>query len=664
MVTRRQVLGAGAVAGAAVLIPAALRLSTASADPVPGGTLDPTSLPKYVTPLFVLPAMPTAPSTSNGLDTYSIAARQISQQILPSGSPATTVFAYGSASGSANTFHYPSLTIEGATNRPVRVTWANQLVDSNGRFRPHLLSIDPSLHWANPPGGTSGRDSRPTFTTTPAAYRGPVPLVTHLHGAHVFEESDGYPEAWYLPDASNIPRGYATVGSFYDQFKSEANSRYGVTWAKGTATFQYPNDQRATSLWFHSHELGLTRVNVYAGLAGFYFLRGGSSDLPAGTLPGPAPKPGDPSGTRYYEIPLMIQDRSFNTDGSLFFPTSRDFFGDVPAGGPYLPTTDVNPIWNPEFFGNTMVVNGRTWPMLTVEPRRYRFRLLNACNTRVVMLKVASNPTAARPAPAALPISVIGTDGGFLPKPVRLDSVTVAVAERFDVIIDFTGLPQGTQLYLINEGPDEPFGGGSPGVDFTPADPGTTGQVMKFVVGTLHGTDTSCPVNQLSLPSITPIGNSTVTRRLSLNEMDSTTFPEAPNMGMLGTLNSDGTPNALHWGDAISEKVSVGSTETWELYNFTEDGHPIHIHQVQFQVVNRQTMQTTASGAVDINGTASKTKPRPPQSWETGFKDTVVALPGEVTRVKAKFDLKGRFVWHCHIIDHEDNEMMRPYQVS
>jgi bilirubin oxidase len=240
----------------------------------------------------------------------------------------------------------------------------------------------------------------------------------------------------------------------------------------------------------------------------------------------------------------------------------------------------------------------------------------------------------------------------------------MAVAERFDVIIDFTGLPHGTALYLINEGPDEPYGGGSPGVDFTPADPGTTGQVMKFVVGTLNGTDTSCPVNQLSLPSITPIGNSTVTRRLSLNEMDSTTFPEAPNMGMLGTLKSDGTPNALHWGDAITENVSVGSTETWELYNFTEDGHPIHIHQVQFQVVNRQTMQTTASGAVDVNGTSSKTKPRPPQSWETGFKDTVVALPGEVTRVKAKFDLKGRFVWHCHIIDHEDNEMMRPYQVS
>src|SRR5262249_48719231 len=150
----------------------------------------------------------------------------------------------------------------------------------------------------------------------------------------------------------------------------------------------YRNDQRATALWFHSHELGMTRVNVYAGLSGMYLLRGGSSDLPAGVLPGPAPRVGDPAGTRYREIPLIIQDRSFNTDGSLFLPNSRAFFGDVPAGGPSLPQTDVPPMWNPEFFGNTMVVNGRTWPVLAVEPRRYRFRILNACNTRVVLLKI------------------------------------------------------------------------------------------------------------------------------------------------------------------------------------------------------------------------------------------------------------------------------------
>ena len=663
MVTRRQILGAGAVAGAAVFVPAALRWSTATADPVPGGTLDPTSLAKYVTPLFVLPAMPMCPSPSSNLDVYSIAARQISQQILPSGSPATPVFAYGSTTNNS-TFRFPSWTIEASTNRPVRVTWANQLVDGSGKFRPHLLPVDPTLHWANPPGGTSGRDSRPTFRSTPGPYRGPVPFVTHLHGAHVFEESDGYPEAWYLPDASNIPSGYATVGSFYDRYKSEASNRFGANWPKGAAIFQYPNDQRATGLWFHSHELGMTRANIYAGLAGQYILRGGSSDLPSGTLPGPAPKIGDPAGTRYYEIPLIIQCRSFNSNGSLFFPNSRDFFGDVPAGGPYIPTTDVPPIWNPEFFGNTMVVNGNTWPRLTVEPRRYRFRIVNASNTRVLMLKVVSNATAARPAQAALPIWIIGSDGGFLPRPVQVDSATVAVAERYDVIIDFTGIAAGTKLYLINEGPDEPFGGGSPGVDFTPADPATTGQVLQFVVGSLNGRDHSTPPSQLSLPSITAIGSSSKTRRLSLNEMDSTTFTEAPTMGMLGTLNSDGTPNALHWSDAVTENPTVNNTETWELYNFTEDGHPIHIHQTQFQVINRQTMQMSSASAVDVNSTASKTKPRPPASWENGFKDTVIALPGEVTRVKVKFDLKGRYVWHCHIIDHEDNEMMRPFQVS
>jgi bilirubin oxidase len=662
MVTRRQVLGAAAVAGAALMVPVALRSSSAGASALPGGSLDPTTVAKYKTPLFILPAMPSSPSPSSNLDAYSIAARQISQQVLPSGSPATTVFAYG-ANGSC--MRWPSYTIEATTNRPVRVTWANQLVDSNNKYLPHLFSIDQTLHWANPPGGTSGRDSRPTFTSTPAAYRGPVPLVTHLHGAHVFEDSDGYPEAWYLPNAKNIPNGYAVSGSFYDQFKSEAQNRFGVNWAPGTATFQYTNDQRATGLWFHSHELGITRVNIYAGLSGMYLLRGGSSDLSPGTLPGPAPKQGDASGTRYYEIPLVIQDRSFNSDGSLFFPNSRDFFGDATPGGPFIPSTDLPPIWNPEFFGNTIVVNGNTWPVLNVEPRRYRFRLLNACNTRALMLKIVTDPLATRPASAALPIWIIGSDGGFLPKPVQVSSATIAVAERYDVIVDFTGIKPGTSMYLINEGPDEPFGGGSPGVDFDPSDPGTTGQVMKFVVGQLNGKDTSVPPNQLSLPSLTNIGNSSKTRKLSLNEMDSTTFADAPTMGMLGTLNSNNQPVPLHWGDVVTEQVGINTTETWELHNFTPDGHPIHIHQVQFQVVNRQTMPPSESGASPSASTSSSAnKPRPPQPWEVGFKDTVIALPGEITRVKAKFDISGTFVWHCHIIDHEDNEMMRPYVVS
>ena len=649
MLNRRQLMKAGVLTGTVTIIGSGTLRAAATAGALPGGSLDPTTVPKYVAPLFILPAMPQeSTAVDSGIDRYEISVRQFGQQILPSGFPATQVFGYG-ASGNGSSFHYPSNTVEARVDRPVRVTWSNELMTSTGSFRPHLFAIDPTLHWANPPGGTAGRDSRPVFGSTPGPYRGPVPIVTHLHGAHVTEESDGYPEAWYLPPARDIPSGFAKVGSFYDRFRAEAQNRFGVTWSPGNAIFQYRNDQRATALWFHSHELGLTRVNIYAGLSGFYLLRGGSADLPNGVLPGPAPRLGDPPGVRYREIPLVLQDRSFNTDGSLFFPASRDFFGDVPPGGPFLPTTDVPPIWNPEFFGNMTVVNGRTWPALQVEPRRYRFRLLNASNTRVFLLKIVSNPTATRPATPALPIWVIGADGGFLPAPTRVGSLPVAVAERYDVIVDFTGIRPGTALYLINEGPDEPFGGGAPGTDFDPADPATTGQVMKFVVGSLSSQDTSTPPDRLSLPGFNRLGGASRTRRLSLNEMASAFF-DAPVMGMLGTVGSDGKPREAHWSDPVTETPSRGATEIWELHNFTEDAHPIHVHQVQFEVLSRGPMSGTGT--------------RAPEAWERGNKDTVIALPDEVTRLKARFDISGRYVWHCHIIDHEDNEMMRPFQVS
>jgi bilirubin oxidase len=649
MVTRRQFVKTGTVAGAALLVPAALvSRRPVAATIVAGGTLDPTTVPKYVSPLFVLPAMARSAGPS-GLDYYQIAARQFSQQILPVNFPQTQVFGYGSLDDDPSSFHYPTNTIEAQVDRPVRVRWINQLMTAKGNFRPHLLAADQTLHWANPPGGNGERDSRPTFTATPGPYRGPVPFITHLHGSHTFEESDGYPEAWYLPAAKDIPAGYARVGTFYDQFRAEAQARTGVQWRPGEAVFQYPNDQRATGLWFHSHELGLTRLNIYAGLTGMYLLRGGASDLPAGTLPGPAPRVGDPAGTRYFELPLIIQDRSFNSDGSLFFPTGRGFFGDAPPQGPFIPNSDLSPIWNPEFFGNTMVVNGRTWPVFNVEPRRYRFRVLNASNARTLLLKIATDPLATRPAAAALPQWVIGTDGGFLPAPVALDTLRVAIAERADVIVDFSKVPVGTALYLINEGPDVPFGGGQPGTDFPPADPGTTGQVMKFVVTPLVSHDTSVPPSQLRLPSITPIGAASRTRQVSLNEMDSAMFAGAPTEGMLGTLNPDGTAAPLPWSAPITEHPALGATEVWEIHNFTQDGHPIHVHLVEFQVVNRQPF----GGSVRL-----------PESWESGFKDTLVALPHEITRLKARFDRAGRYVWHCHIIDHEDNEMMRPYQIG
>jgi spore coat protein A len=634
--SRRQFLNAGAVTGAALVLPWHLAKARALAQATPA--LDPAAIDKYVTPLVIPPAMPrTATIKAGTIDYYVIAVVQFTQQILPTGLPGTRVWSYQLRNAQA-TRNYPAFTIEARAGRPVRVQWINGLVDAAGNYLPHILPIDPTLHWANPPGGVAGRDSRPAFATTPGAYTGPVPIVTHLHGGHNSEEHDGYPEAWYLPAAANIPAGYATVGSFYDQFKAKSQAATGAAWAPGTAVFEYENGQPASTLWFHDHTLGMTRANVYAGPTGFYMVRGGPNDLPAGVLPGPAPARGDPAGTRYYEIPLAIQDRSFHADGSLFYPGSRAFFDGF--DGPYIPGSDVPPIWNPEVFGNTMLVNGKTWPFLEVEPRRYRLRLLNGCNARFLILRLGNG----------LPFWQIGAEGGFLPAPVQLGQLLIAPAERADVIVDFTGLA-GQTIRLLNLGPDEPFGGGEPGTDFDAADPQTTGQVMEFrVTLPLTGTDTSTPPAQLDLPAPPKPGPATSARQVSLNEAAST-FPgfDGPVAALLGTMNPDGTPNPLGWADPITENVAVGAVEEWAMHNFTEDAHAIHIHEIQFQVVNRKPFGGSASG---------------PEPGETGLKDTVIAYPGQITRVRALYDRAGLFVWHCHMLEHEDNEMMRPYRIS
>jgi len=641
MLSRRRLLQIGAAAGVAPLVPVWFQ-GRAGAVFVAGGSLDPLSIGKYVTPLVIPPQMP---RTSGGrIDYYEIAVRQFVQQILPIGMPPTTVWSYGSVNH-PGTFNYPAFTIEARYQRPVRVKWINGLVDGAGSYLPHLLAVDPTLHWANPPGGSDGRDMRPTFSSTPAAYDGPVPIVTHVHGNHAFDHSDGFAEAWYLPDAENIPAGSATEGTYYDFFRNE--SPQGGLWGPGNAVFQYRNDQRAATMWYHDHTLGMTRLNVYAGPAGFYLLRHGPGDLPGAVVPGPAPRAGDPVGTQYYEIPLAIQDRSFNSDGSLFYPDTRAFFDEF--GGPYIPDSDVPPIWNPEFFANTMVVNGKTWPVLQVEPRRYRFRLLNGCNSRFLVLKLAADPTD-RPAQTALPIWVLGADGGFLPAPARLEQLLMAPAERADVVVDFTGLTPGAEVYLVNLGPDEPFGELADPPDPV-ADPDTTGQVMKFQVVPLTSRDSSLPPQRLTLPAFRSLGAASTTRRVSLNEQASS-FPgfDGPVAAQLGTLDQTGTPVPLGWADPITENPALDATEVWEIHNFTEDAHPIHIHEVQFQVVNRAPLEGGA--------------PRGPEAWEAGFKDTVVAYPDQITRVKALFDLPGLYVWHCHIVEHEDNEMMRPYYIG
>jgi len=630
---------------------------------IPGGTLPPGAVDKYVLPLVKPPAMPG--KFGKNKDKYKIAVRQFQQQILSPGNglsplPKTTVWSYGSIDhpgtvAEGGTFNYPAFTIEASANKDTQVVWKNELVDPMGNALPHILPVDQTLHWANPPGGLAGRDKR-GFDPTP--YMGPVPMVTHVHGAHTTEDSDGYAEAWYLPDAGDIPAGYAQTGTFFDYF----NVKYGHNWGPGSAAFKYMNDQPATTLWYHDHTLGMTRLNVYAGPAGYWLIRGGPYDLDLGYV---APGVGDDPLGEYTEIPIVIQDRSFNADGSLFYPDNRAFFeGLEPAQLqiPFIPDiacdglpSDVSPIWNPEFFGNMMVVNGFTWPYLEVEQRRYRFRFLNGCNSRFLILKTDND----------MPFYQIGSDQGFLPETQQLSQLLMAPAERADVIMDFTNIPVGTEIILLNLGPDEPFGGGTPGVDFDPAHPDSTGQVMQFRVKAATSPDNS--ILPTTLPAKSALGPADNTRAVSLNEEESGSVRVSedasgnivlncstgevfgPTSALLGTVNPDGTGNPLLWSDLISENPALGAIETWEIHNFTEDAHPIHVHLVHFEVVDRE------DGVGNVRG---------PEAWETGYKDTVIAYPGEITRIKALYDVPGFYVWHCHIVEHEDNEMMRPYHVG
>ena len=646
---------------------------------IPGGTLDPTNIPKYETPMLIPPVMPRAKKIKQAggksVDYYEISMRQFDQQILPASLPTTTVWGYGAEAAESKRglliHNAPSLTIEAGWNRPVRVKWINELVESNGDYRPHLLPVDPTLHWANPPGGAADRDTRPTFTETPGPYTGPVPIVTHVHGAvGVGDESDGYAEAWYLPDADDIPADHATEGTWYDFFAAKADAAYGVEWGPGFATFQYPNENRASTLWYHDHTLGMTRLNVYAGPAGFFIVRGGPGDAvldsrtgESAILPGPAPRENDkfPPNKRYREIPIAIQDRSFDLDGSLFYPDTRAFFDGIV--GDYIPDGEFSPIWNPEFFGNTIIANGNTWPFQEVERRRYRLRFLNGCQSRFLILDFDQIP--------GVEVWQIGNEGGFLAAPVNITAnhgnrLLMGLAERADVIVDFSEVPEGSYV-LGNVGPDEPFGGGIPGDQFPVADPSTTGQIMEFrVVPTVDQDDTT-PPQFLQLPAIAPLPTESVTRKLALIEKmgegvdDQGEAAEGPTEAVLGTVES-GVWVERTWSEAVTENPDTGATELWEMYNTTGDAHPMHIHEIVFEVVNRQDLvleNEEVAEPIQLDGDPIAAEP-----WESGYKDTVIAYPGQVTRVRARFDKPGQYVWHCHIVEHEDNEMMRPYRIG
>jgi len=384
-----------------------------------------------------------------------------------------------------------------------------------------------------------------------------VRAVIHLHGAKAEPKSDGYPEDWYEPGKS--------------------------------ALYHYPNQQDAAMLWYHDHTLGINRLNVYAGLLGAFFVRDGTEDslnLPKAN----------------YEIPLLICDRMFDQDSQLYYPVSTK------PGAP----------WMPEVFGNSSLVNGKLFPYLEVEPRKYRFRVLNGSNGRFYHLSLSNSQS----------LHQIGCDQGLLSAPAEIKNLLLAPGERADIIIDFSG-HSGERIVVKNDALN----------------------IMQFRVLAKGSADTSSLPASLRQVSKIAESEATKTRPLPITEIED--FYGKPVTMLL---------NNAHWKMPVTENPTLNSVEVWELINTTNDAHPIHLHLVRFQILDRRRFSIfpylTKS---DLKYTGA---PVPPDPGEAGWKDTVRADPGMVTRIIVRFEgFAGRYVWHCHVLEHEDNEMMRPYDV-
>lgn len=596
--------------------------------------LNPRDIPKYMNQLPKPPVykpcvsrMCSRSGQARLKHSYTVDVSEFYQQILPPGLPKTKVWGYGGLIKDEKTGwtkysrSTPGATFEAIRGIPIEVKWVNRL---KGR---HPFAVDPTIHWANPNNMPTHNLPRPWPPFPPGFLKAqfPVPIVTHLHGGENEPIDDGHPDAWFT-------------------FNGKCGSEY------KTSLYHYPNKQQSATLWYHDHALGMTRLNVYAGLAGFYLLRDKDHSSLDRKLCLPAGK---------YEIPLAIQDRSFMTDGSFSFNN----VGINP---------EIHPYWDPEFFGDTIMVNGKVWPNLKVDRHQYRFRVLNGSNARFYNLKMSNGMTFIQ----------IGSDGGFLPKPVELTSLLLAPGERADLLIDFSQFSPGTIIRLLNDA-------SAPFPDGESPDPDTVGQIMQFTVPV----DAPKPVRPKKLPcklNTIPILKPDIKRTLTLNEVNG---PNGPIMVLL---------NGQMWMAPISEFPRVGSTEEWVIANLTMDTHPIHLHLVQFQLVDRQDFD--AAGYMElwemINGMVplmhptfevpvgpflSPNGPIDPEENELGWKDTIRMNPNQVTRIRVRFapqdvpsgnvkpgenlfpfdpTTEPGYVWHCHILDHEDNEMMRPYKVK
>jgi spore coat protein A, manganese oxidase len=426
----------------------------------------------------------------------------------------------------------PGPTFETRGGQGLLVEWVNRLP------RRHFLPVDHNLHGAE--------ISVPEVRT-----------VVHLHGAKTTPENDGYPETWFVPGESSL--------------------------------YHYPNQQDAAMLWYHDHAMGITRLNIFAGLLGGFIVRHQIEEalnLPQGR----------------YEVPLIIYDRILSQSGQLQYPTS---------GIPSKP-------WVPELNGSVFVINGKIFPYLEVEPRKYRFRMLNAANFRFFDLSLSNHQ----------PFHQIGTDLGLLPAPVELTSISLFPAERADLVIDFTKL---TGRFVEMKHLSTP--------------------ILQFRVSREPVSDST--VLPAKLRPVTRIRESEAvrTRTLRLTESD-----DSAGKSMVMLLDGK------RFHEPISEKPTIDTSEIWELVNLTGDTHPIHLHLARFQILDRRPFDRFA---YNLNGTLTYRGPAvPPADSEAGWKDTVRTEPDTVTRIIVRFEgFTGRYVWHCHLLEHEDNEMMRPYEV-
>lgn len=721
--TRRQFLKASAVVGAGAALPIGAWRALASVTQ-PQTQLPGSQIPQFVTPL------PTFIGSRVDSPFYTSAVTEFQQRVLPASIYANLpapfnrgTFVWGHQNGNQPP-HWPGHTTIAHRGTPTTVKYINNIpLPGHSHLEP-LLTMDTTLRWADP--HNQGPTNQP--------YQGTVPITTHLHGMEVLSDFDGTSNTWFTQDGIH-GLGYRSL------HPTDGNA----------AIYQYPNTQPPMTFFFHDHARGVTRTNVYAGMVSQYWLRDqfdtGLSDNPLRL----------PAGN--FEIEMTIQDREFDTNGQLFYPDND----------PANPL--VHPFWAESFFGDVVCVNGTAWPFLNVEPRRYRFHILNFSNMRHFRLWLENAQTGA-PGPA---IWQIGTDGGLLDRPVKLsfdpndDSIfggtklLLGITERSDVIIDFTGLAG--QTFTLRNNAETPFDDDQPG-DQVPLDPATQGRVMQFRVnqrlssfdhsfnpasgGSLRGGRNQLPaIVRLADPATGQLGpgvHPSVHRQMVFieNENDNGSI-EYLNNNQLMDGNREGTntpvadsqPDRGGQGMFITELPRVGDTEVWEIFNLTSETHSVHIHLIEFQVLNRQEADSVSyhtddsTGVYDHafpGGTFEGTLPdgtrglvtyppgvyiggygppndyltpnadgavggnpafspflgalHPPEIYEAGWKDTFHVLPNAVNRVAVRFAPQtlqpdevhaGQnfyaidpttgpgYVWHCHMLEHEDNELMHSW---